>query len=95
MALNSIYYAPFDMVAYLTACRGKLARNGHIVFDMVDRAFDQFPWHLPERERKPTQYVVRLSPQQLTQQAASAGLQATVHDLHTKRPPRYLAILGK
>ncbi|WOH67881.1 class I SAM-dependent methyltransferase [Bradyrhizobium sp. BWA-3-5] len=102
MALNSIYYAPIDMSKYLTSCRDRLASNGHVIFDMIDRAFDQMPknryltddWRLPENQRRPTQYVVRISPKELSEQATKAGFKTMINNLSgAKRPPRYLAVL--
>jgi SAM-dependent methyltransferase len=103
LAINCIYYAPINMTEYLKACHDKLAASGYVILDMVDQSFDRVPnnrymtddWRLPEAERRPTQYVVRMSPDDLMEKAANAGF-AMVRQLHgTKSPPRYVAVLQR
>jgi SAM-dependent methyltransferase len=101
LAINCIYYAPIDMTEYLKACRDKLVPGGHVIFDMVDRSFDSTPnnqympadWQLPEAKRRPSQYVVRISPNDLRERAAKAGFTMLSQLRGTKVPPRYVAVL--
>lgn len=103
LAINCIYYAPINMTEYLKACRDKLAPSGYVIFDMVDRSFDRMPnsqymtddWQLPEAKRRPTQYVVRMSPDELTEKAAEAGFAMLTQLPGTKSPPRYVAVLQR
>lgn len=101
LAINCIYYAPINMAEYLRACRDKLAPSGYVIFDMVDRSFDRIPdnqymtddWRLPEAKRRPTQYVVRMSPDDLMEEATKAGFAMLRQLPATKSPPRYVAVL--
>jgi SAM-dependent methyltransferase len=103
LAINCIYYAPINMAEYLKACRDKLAPSGYVIFDMVDRSFDRMPnnqymtddWRLPEAKRRPTQYVVRMSPDDLMENAAKAGFAMLGQLPGTKSPPRYVAVLQR
>lgn len=103
LAINCIYYAPIDMTAYLKACRDKLVPGGYVIFDMVDRSFDSMPnnqymtddWRLPEAKRRSSQYVVRMSPDELRDKAAKAGFAMSSQLTGTKVPPRYVAVLQK
>jgi SAM-dependent methyltransferase len=101
LAINCIYYAPIDMTEYLKACRDKLVPGGYVIFDMVDRSFESIPnnqymlddWQLPEAKRRPSQYVVRISPSDLSERAAKAGFTTLSQVRGTKVPPRYVAVL--
>lgn len=102
LAINCIYYAPIDMIEYLKGCRDKLASDGVVIFDMVDRSFDYMPnnqyltddWRLPEAKRRPTQYVVRMSPDETRDNATKAGFVMLNQLPGTKEePPRYVAVL--
>jgi SAM-dependent methyltransferase len=103
LAINCIYYAPINMTEYLRACRDKLAPGGYVIFDMVDRSFDHLPnnqymtddWQLPEAKRRPTQYVVRMSPDDLMEKAGKAGFAMLRQLPGTKSPPRYVAVLQR
>ena len=61
------------MTEYLKACRDKLVPGGYVIFDMVDRSFDSMSnnqymtddWQLTEAKRRPSQYVVRISPNEM------------------------------
>jgi SAM-dependent methyltransferase len=101
LAINCIYYAPIDMVEYLKGCRDQLTSDGAVIFDMVDRSYDYMPnnqyleddWRLPEAKRRPTQYVVRMSPDEMRDKATMAGF-VTLNQLPgTKLPPRYVTVL--
>jgi SAM-dependent methyltransferase len=103
LAINCIYYAPINMAEYLKACRDKLVPGGYVIFDMVDRSYDRMPnnqymtddWRLPEAKRRPTQYVVRMSPGDLMENAAKAGFAMLGQLPGTKSPPRYVAVLQR
>ena len=103
LALNCIYYAEINLAEYLANCRDGLSSSGHIILDMVDSAFNQIPnnqyktddWQLPAEQRRPTQYVVRMSCEQLEQSAISAGFTLVATRQATSVPPRYVAVLKK
>jgi len=103
LAINCIYYAPIDMIEHLKACRDKLVPGGYVIFDMVDRSFDSMPnnqyitddWRLPEAKRRPSQYVVRMSPDELRDKAARAEFAMLSELSGTKVPPRYVAVLQR
>jgi hypothetical protein len=89
------------MTEYLKACRDKLVPGGYVIFDMVDRSFDSMSnnqymtddWQLSEAKRRPSQYVVRISPNDLRDAAAKAGFTLRSQLRGTKVPPRYVAVL--
>ena len=103
LAINCVYYAPLDMVEYLQSCRARIAEGGYVIFDMVDRSFDSMPnnqymtddWRLPEAQRRPSQYVVRMSPDDVRIKAAKAGFEMIDKLPGTEIPPRYVAVLRR
>jgi SAM-dependent methyltransferase len=103
LAIDCIYLARFDMNEHLNLWRSKLASGGYVIFDMVDQSFDLVPnnqymtndWRLPEEERRPTQYVTRISPAELRKQAAKAGFEMVDQLPGTEIPPRYVAVLQR
>jgi SAM-dependent methyltransferase len=103
LAIDCIYLAAFDMNEHLRSWRDKLASGGYVIFDMVDQSFDRVPnnqymtndWGLPEEKRRPTQYVTRISPDNLRKQAAKAGFEMVGQLPGTEIPPRYVAVLQR
>jgi len=103
LAIDCIYLAPFDMSQHLRLWRDRLAYDGYVIFDMVDRSFDHVPnnhymtddWGLPEGKRRPTQYVVRISPDELSEMAAEVGFKMVAKLPGTEVPPRYVAVLQR
>lgn len=103
LAIDCIYLAPFDVSQHLRLWRDKLANPGYIIFDMVDRSFDHVPnnqymtddWGLPEEKRRPTQYVARISPDELSEKAAQVGFKMVGNLPGTEVPPRYVAVLQR
>jgi len=103
LAINCIYFAPFDMNEHLKSWRAKLVSGGYVIFDMVDESFDRVPnnqymtddWGLPEGKRRSTQYLVRISPDELRKQAAKAGFEMIDQRPGTEIPPRYVAVLQR
>ena len=103
LAIDCIYLAPFDMTERLRLWRNRLAPGGCVIFDMVDQSFDRVPnnqymtddWGLPEEKRRPTQYVVRISPDELRKKAAKTGFEMIGKLPGTEVPPRYVAVLQR
>jgi len=101
LAINCLYYAPLDLKKYLVACRDHLAPGGHVILDMVDSSFNDMPnneyfipdWHKPVSMRAPSNYVVRMSAEELKRKAAAAGFILVKKLPGTKVPPRYVAVL--
>jgi SAM-dependent methyltransferase len=103
LSLNSIYYAPLDMALFLKACRDRLASGGYLIFDMVDASFNAVPnneywtddWHLPPSMRRPTQYQLRMSIDELAEHAKATGYWLVETLPGGKLPPRYVAVLQR
>jgi SAM-dependent methyltransferase len=103
LAIDCIYLAQFDMTEHLRLWRDRLASGGCVIFDMVDQSFDRFPnnqymtddWGLPEEKRRSTQYVTRISPDELRKKAAKTGFEMIGKLAGTEVPPRYVAVLQR
>jgi SAM-dependent methyltransferase len=104
LALNWVYYSPtFDLFQFLSQYRNALKPDGVIVMDMVDRAYDQYPrneyltddWHLPPERQRPTQYKIRMSQDEVTTAARSAGFEVTTILPGTAIPPRFVTVFKR
>lgn len=104
IALNWLYFVPsFDLQNWILKIKESLANNGHMVFDLADKDFETHPlskfnvndWHLPEEERRPSQYLVRHSRGEISLLAESCGMKV-VHLLSApSRFPRLIVVLMK
>jgi SAM-dependent methyltransferase len=104
LALNWVYYSPtFDLFQFLSQYRNTLKLDGVVVMDMVDRAFDQYPrneyltddWHLPPERRRPTQYKIRLTRDEIAAAARSAGFEVITILPGTEIPPRFVTVFKR
>jgi hypothetical protein len=82
----------------------RLLRPGAcVVVDVVVRAFDAIPdneymtddWKLPRSQRRPTQYKIRMSRDQVVERARASGFQVGAFLPGTQIPPRFVAVLSR
>jgi hypothetical protein len=102
LALSWVYLsADFDLGRFLARYHDALDRGGFVVFDMVDEVFNRVSdnqfmtddWGLPVDQRRPTQYKVRMSRDQVRQAATAAGFDVVTTLPTTALPPRFLTVL--
>lgn len=84
LAMNCTYLLPeFSLATFLRDGATRLSATGCIVMDQIDASFNMKPGnqyksydaHLPETERRPSEYVHRPHINQVHDMAAAAGLQ--------------------
>lgn len=105
LALNWTYLrtVAFDFEGFLQLYRTHLNADGVILIDVVDRSFDGHPdneyqtddWHLPPEQRRPTQYKLRMSEDEVRQTAANGGFDVIARLPATELPPRSVYVLRR
>ena len=89
LGLNWTYHVPgFDLKSFLTMYRRILNLNGTVIVDVIDSSFNKVPnnefltsdWPKPAGERKPSEYKVRYSADEVTDIADSSGF-SIVHQI--------------
>ena len=102
LALNWLYYQPqFELCNFLMSYRKALEPGGFVLFDMVDAAYNHMPnnqdmtddWHLPQEQRRPTQYKIRSTPEAVRGAAKAAGFSVISVTPGTRIPPRLVWVL--
>jgi SAM-dependent methyltransferase len=102
LALNWLYYQPqFELLDFLRSYRHALMPGGVVVFDMVDTAFNHMPgnqdltddWRLPQKQRRPTQYKIRRTREEISEAASSGGFEVISTLSGTDVPPRLVWVL--
>lgn len=82
LSVNWLYHIPgVDLGDFLRRYRSALKPGGYLACDMVTRHYDRVPgnqWHsddgnLPEEQRRPSEYTLRLDPEEVRQLAEQNG----------------------
>lgn len=82
LSVNWLYHIPgADLGDFLRRYRPALKPGGYLACDMVTRHYDHVPgnqWHsadreLPEEQRRPSEYTLRLDPEEVRQLAEQNG----------------------
>ncbi len=103
LALNWTYYLEdFDLGRFFRTYRPFLANGGKVILDMIDKSFDgtdnnQYhtaDWDKPEVGRRPSEYKVRMSRDEVAAVAAESGLRVCVVLNGGSMPPRLVYIIG-
>jgi hypothetical protein len=104
LALNCLYYSPqFHLGRFLMCYHPALEDGGFVVFDMVDAMFNRVPnnqyltndWHLRASRRRPTQYAIRMTQNEVRDMADTAGYDVICMLPGTELPPRFVAVLKR
>jgi SAM-dependent methyltransferase len=93
--------ADFDLCIFLKRYRGLLKPGGFVVFDMVHSVFNHMPdnqdmtddWQLPPNQRRPTQYKIRMTEDEVRDAARTAGFDLVTILRGTETPPRFVWVL--
>lgn len=104
LSVNWLYHIPqASMEGFLEIYDPCLNRGGKIIFDMADRLYDKKPlsawhtkdWKLPEAQRRPSEYPLRYSPEEMEKLAADHGYKILRHTLVRARVPRRIYMMQK
>lgn len=105
LSVNWLYHIPgADFGDFLRQYRDSLKPGGYLACDMVTRQYDHVPgnqWHsrdqhLPEAERRPSEYTIRLDPDEVRRIAAQNGFALVRHTCFVlSRPQRAVYLLQR
>ena len=104
LALNWTYLCPeFELARFLMLYREALDPGGFIVIDMVDSAYDRMPdnqyltddWALAPELRRPSQYKIRMTREEVKQIGGMSGFQLLTVLAGSEIPPRFVAVLQR
>jgi hypothetical protein len=95
--------AEFELGRFLVAYRDKLEYGGIVIFDMVDATFDQMKdnqyrtddWSLPVECRRPTQYKIRMTVDEVKTIAVRSGFEILAILPGTEMPPRFVTVVKR
>ena len=105
LSVNWLYHIPgADLGAFLRLYGPALKPGGYLACDMVTRHYDQMPgnqWHsedrgLPEAQRRPSEYTLRLDPEEVRELAEQNGFRLVRHTCFVlSRPQRAVYLLRR
>ena len=104
ISVNWLYHIPqASMDSFLDVYDACLNKGGKIVFDMADREYDKNPmntwhtsdWKLPEAQRRPSEYPLRYSPEEMEKVASAHGFRILRHTLVRAMVPRRVYMMQK
>jgi hypothetical protein len=104
LAINWTYYLNhFRLDQFLERYKPALQAGSLVIFDMVDSIFNTMPdneyktddWLLPRASRQPSQYIVRMSRDQVIECANNCGFDVLTFLSGTKIPPRFVTVLRR
>lgn len=105
LSVNWLYHIPgANFGDFLRRYRDALKPGGYLACDMVTRHYDRVPgnqWHsndrrLPEAQRRPSEYTIRLDPEEVRELATRNGFTLVRHTCFLlSRPQRAVYLLQR
>src|SRR5262249_35446495 len=104
LAMNWTYHvSEFRLDQFLARYEPALKPGSVVIFDMVDSTFNAMPdneyqtddWSLPPASRRPSQYKVRMTREQIIQCGRASGFDVLTFLSGTKIPPRFVTVLRR